>query len=60
MTTAYNLTNIVIRAYKRPSATSTSATITRSIFEDLPVKNLPILATINAYNYYMSGVDTVN
>jgi len=60
MTTAYNLTDEVIRACKRSSATSTSAAITRPVFEGLPVKDLPISTAINAYNHYMSGVDTAN
>ncbi len=60
MTTAYNLTDTVIRARKRPSATSTSASITRSIFGDLSVKDLPIPTAINAYNHHMGGVDIAN
>ena len=55
MTTAYNLTNTVIRACKR-----SSATITQSVFRDLLVKDLSIPAAINAYNHYMSGVDIAN
>ena len=51
---------MIIRSCKRSSATSTSASITRSVFEDLSVKDLPILTTIDAYNHYMSGVDTAN
>src|SRR5438034_4743497 len=60
MTTAYNLTDTIIRSRKRPSATSTSAAITQPVFGGLPVKDLPIPAAINAYNHYMSGVDTAN
>jgi Transposase IS4 len=60
ITTAYNLTDTVIRARKRPSSTSTSASITRPVFGDLPVKKLPIPTAINAYNHYMGGVDTAN
>ena len=60
MTTAYNLTDTIIRAWKRPSATSTSAAITRPVFGGLPVKDLPIPTAINAYNHYMGGVDTAN
>ena len=60
ITTAYNLTDTVIRARKRPSSTSTSASITRSVFGNLPVKDLPIPTAINAYNHYMGGVDTAN
>ncbi len=51
---------MIIRAHKRPSTTSTSASITRSVFGDLPVKDLPIPAAINAYNHYMSEVDIAN
>src|SRR5438034_4292939 len=60
MTTAYNLTDTIIRSRKRPSATSTSAAITQPVFGGLPVKDLPIPTAINAYNHYMSGVDTAN
>ena len=60
ITTAYNLTDTVIRTRKRPSSTSTSASITRPVFGDLPVKKLPIPVAINAYNHYMGGVDTAN
>jgi len=60
MTTVYNLTDTVIRARKRSSSTSTSASITRPVFENLPVKDLSIPAAINAYNHYMSEVDTAN
>jgi hypothetical protein len=60
ITTAYNLTNTVIKARKRPSTTSTSATITRPIFGDFPVKDLPIPVAIDAYNHYMGGVDIAN
>jgi hypothetical protein len=62
MTTAYNLMNTVIRPQKRPITTSTSAAITRPIFRDSPVKDLPILVAINAYNHHMGarGVDIAN
>ena len=60
MTTAYNLTDTVIRARKRPSATSTSAAITQSVFKNLSVKDLFILIIINVYNHYMSEIDTAN
>ena len=60
MTTAYNLTDTVIRPRKRPSATSTSASITRPVFGDSPRKNLPIPVAIDAYNHYMGGVDIAN
>jgi len=60
MTTAYNLTDTIIRARKRPSATSTSAAITQPVFENLALKDLSIPAAINAYNHYMGGVDTAN
>ena len=60
ITTAYDLTDTVIRARKRPSTTSTSASITRPVFSDLPCKDLPIPTAINAYNHYMGGVDTAN
>jgi hypothetical protein len=60
MTTVYNLTNIVIRACKRSGSTSTSTSITRSVFEDFPVKNLSISVAINIYNHYMREVDIAN
>src|SRR5438552_14981707 len=60
MTTAYNMTDTIIRARKRPSSTSTSAAITISVFGDLQIKDLPIPTAINAYNHYMGGVDTAN
>ena len=51
---------MIIRAWKRSSSTSTSASITRSVFENLPVKKLSISVAINVYNYYMSEIDTAN
>ena len=60
MTTAYNLTDMIIRAHKRSSHTSTYASITRSVFENSPVKELPIPVGINAYNHHMGGVDIGN
>src|SRR5438034_114691 len=60
MTIAYNLTDIIIRARKRPSATSKSASITGPVFGASPVKDLPIPIAINAYNYYMGAVDIAN
>jgi hypothetical protein len=60
ITTAYNPRDIVIRPRKRPSATSTSAAITRRVFGDFPVKDLPIPIAIDAYNHYMGGVDIAN
>jgi len=60
MTTAYNLTDTVIRARKRPSRTSTYASITRPVFGGSPVKDLPIPVGINAYNQHMGGVDIGN
>ncbi len=60
ITTAYNLTDMIIRACKRSDTTSTSAAITRSVFENLSVKDLSILTIINVYNHYMSEVNTAN
>ena len=60
MTTAYNLNDTVIRPRNRPSATSTSASITRPVFGPSPRKNLPIPVAIDAYNCYMGGVDIAN
>jgi hypothetical protein len=60
LTTAYNLTDTVIRPRNRPSATSTSASITRSVFGPSPRKDLPIPVAIDAYNRYMGGVDIAN
>ena len=60
MTTVYNLIDIIIKACKRSSSTSTSVSITRFVFENLSVKDLSIPAAINTYNYYMSEVDIAN
>ena len=60
MTTAYNLIDTVMRSRKRPSATSTSTSITRPMFGDSATKDLPIPVTINVYNHSMGGVDTAN
>ena len=60
MTIAYDFADTVIRNRKRPSATSTNASITRPIFESSAKKDLPILKTINTYNHYMGGVDIAN
>ena len=60
MTTVYNLINTVMRPCKRSSATSTSASITRPMFGDSAIKDLPISVAINAYNHYMGAVDIAN
>ena len=60
MTTAYNLTNMIIRAYKRSSYTSTYASITRSVFENSLIKELSIPVDINAYNHHMKEIDIKN
>jgi len=60
MTTAYNLTDTIIRARKRPSTTSKSASITRPVFGNSLIKDLPIPVAIDAYNHYMGGVDIAN
>src|SRR6266487_5697728 len=60
MTTAYNLTDMIIRARKRPSCTSTYASITRSIFENSLIKELSIPVGINAYNHHMREIDIGN
>ena len=60
ITTAYNLTDMIIRSRKRPSSTSTSVSVARPIFEASVKKDLPIPAAIDAYNHYMSGVDIAN
>ena len=60
MTTAYNLTDTIIRSRNRPSSTSTSASITRPVFGPSPRKDLPIPVAIDAYNHYMGGVDIAN
>ena len=57
---AYNLTDTVICSRNRSSATSTSISITRSIFRAFPRKNLSIPTVINDYNHFMSEVDTAN
>ena len=60
MTTVYKLIDMIIRARKRSSCTSTYASITRPVFGDSPVKELPIPVGINAYNHHMGGVDIGN
>ena len=60
MTTAYNLTDTIIRSCNRPSTTSTSTSIIRLIFGDFTRKNLPIPTTINDYNHFMGGIDIAN
>ena len=60
ITTAYDFIDTVIRSRNRPSATSTSAPITRPMFGDSAIKDLPIPVAINAYNHYMGAVDIVN
>ena len=42
---------LLLRARKRPSSTSTSASITRPVFGNSVVKDLPIPVAIDAYNY---------
>ena len=60
MTMAYNLTNIIIKTRKRPSRMSTYASVTRPVFGDSPIKELPISVGINAYNHHMGEVDIGN
>jgi hypothetical protein len=60
ITTAYNLTDTVMKSRKRPSSTSTSASIIRPIFGDSARKDLPIPVAINAYNAYMGAADIAN
>ena len=60
MTTAYNLTDTIIRARKKSSATSTSAAITWFVFENLALKDLSISAVINVYNHYINEVNIAN
>src|SRR5438034_9176647 len=60
MITAYNLTDMIIRSCKRPSSTSTSVFITKSIFGAFARKDLPVPIAIDAYNHYMGGIDIGN
>ena len=60
MITVYNLTDMIIRAHKRSSHTSTYASITRSVFGDSLIKELPISVDINTYNYYMREINIEN
>ena len=60
MTTAYNLTDTVIWFHNRSSSTSTSVSITWSVFESSSQKDLSISVAIDAYNHYMSGIDIAN
>ena len=58
--TVYNLTDIIIWFCKRFSSTNTSVSITWFVFRNLLLKDLSISIIINAYNHYMSDVDTAN
>jgi len=58
--TVYNLIDMIIWSHKWSSSISTSVAITWSVFKNLSVKDLSISAVINAYNYYMSNIDTAN
>ena len=49
-----------MRSRKGPSSTSISVSVIRRIFGDSARKDLPISATIDAYNHYMGGVDIAN
>ena len=60
MTTAYNLIDTIIQPRNRPSAISTSASITQPVFGPSPRKKLPILVAIDDYNHYMDGIDIAN
>ena len=60
MTTAYNLINTVIWSRNRSSATSTSVSITWSVFESSLQKDLSISVAIDVYNHYMSEIDIAN
>ena len=60
ITTAYDLTETVIKSQKQPSRTSASATITKTIFRDSAVKDLAIPLAIDAYNHNMGGIDIAN
>jgi len=60
MTTAYNLTNLIIRTCKKSSSISTSIIIIRIIFKASLIKKLSILVAINIYNYYISRINIAN
>ena len=60
MTTVYNLTDMIIRARKKSSCTSTYASITRSVFGNFLIKELSISVDINAYNHHMREIDIEN
>ena len=51
---------MIIRVHKRSSHTSTYTSITRLIFENSLIKELPISVDINAYNHYMREVNIEN
>ena len=60
MTTAYNLTDTIIWSCNRSSSTSTSASITQSVYENSLWKDLSISVAINVCNHYMSEIDIAN
>lgn len=45
---------------RRPAATATNARTSRAIFGDKVTKDLWIPQFINAYNYYINGVDVAD
>ena len=60
MITAYNLTDTVMQSCNRPSATSTSISITWPVFGPAPRKDLSIPVAINIYNHYIREIDITN
>jgi hypothetical protein len=58
--TAYSLLQRVYRQRKRPTPTSRNARIIRPVFGDTIWKWLWIPLAIDAYNYYMNGINRNN
>ena len=60
MSTVARPENSVIRARRRPAATSTNAKTSWAAFGEETVKDLAIPEFIDLYNHFMNGVDTAD
>jgi hypothetical protein len=60
MHTVHNVSDYVERERRRPSKTSTNATVVRKAFGEAVTKKMHIPRFIDDYNYHMGGVDIAN
>jgi Transposase IS4 len=60
ITTAYSLSDRILRERKRPALTSTNARVVRPVFGNAVRKWLYIPTAIDNYNHHMNGVDRNN